>query len=350
MLDSTRLAKFIKDAGVSFRQNSKSFIFTCPLCNGKEKLYIRKSDGKFACWKCKETQGFQGSPEFALAELTSQPINVVKKSLYGHLSEQATVFIDVKFNELADDGEIIEESELDLPRLTFPYDFLKIDHKGAIKGLNYLNSRNIGLQTAIKYDIRFSPEKQAVIFPIYIHDALVGWQFRTIEALKIVSGNGTIINRNKAWSSENIPSDKVFMFQNNLLGSQHAVLCEGPIDAIVANEAVGGGIASMGKAVSAAKAGLLCRSGIKTLYVAIDPDAFMELRPLLSKFNDSIEILKVDIPNIGEKPDMGSLSNNINAARNCILNAKPLRRNDLNVWLKGLPSRKKTDRMADNDR
>jgi hypothetical protein len=345
MLDSNKLARYIKDAGISFRQNSKSFIFTCPLCSGKDKLYIRKNDGRFACWKCKETQGFQGSPEFALAELTSQPLIAVKKALYGHTSEQATIFIDIKFNDLVDEDEIIEEVE-ELPTLTFPYHFLKIDHKGAIKGLNYLNSRNISLETAIKYDIRFSPEKQAIIFPIYINKQLVGWQFRTIEALKILLDNGTIFTRNKAWSSDNIPSDKVFMFQNNLLNSRHAVLCEGPIDAIVANEAVGGGIASMGKAVSVTKAGMLCRSGIERLYVAIDPDAFMELDPLLSKFNDSIEILKVDIPDKGDKPDMGQLS--IKDARECILNAKPLKKNSLNVWIRPLPEREKADRMATN--
>jgi hypothetical protein len=344
MLDPIRLSKFIKDAGLSFKQNSKSFIFTCPLCSGKEKLYIRKSDGRFACWRCRETEGFQGSPEYALAELTSQPVLVVKKSLYGHLSKDASIFIDVKFNDLVDEDEFIEvDVEPDLPSLTFPYHFLKIDHKGSAKGLKYLESRNISLDTAIKYDIRYSPEKQAIIFPIYVNDGLVGWQFRTIEKTKYLLSNNTVINKPKAWSSDNIPRDRVLMFQNNLLTSKHAVLCEGPIDAIVANEACGGGVASMGKAVSQAQAGTLCRSGIERLYVALDPDAFKELNPLLLKFNDSLEILKVNIPDNGSKPDIGSLT--VQEAKECILNAKPLKRNELNVWFRPLTGCKKQGTM-----
>lgn len=343
MIDPTRLAKFIKDAGLSFKQNSKSFIFTCPLCNVKEKLYIRKTDGKFACWRCKETQGFQGSPEFALAELVGQPVPEVRKALYGNPSEQITVFIDINFNDFIDDEIIEVDGVQDLPSLTFPYHFLKLDHAGAAKGVKYLESRNITLDVALKYDIRYSPEKQAIIFPVWVNDKLVGWQFRTIEKTTYLSSKGTVIKKSKAWSSDNLPSDKVFMFQNNLIGSRHAVLCEGPIDAIVANEAVGGGIASMGKAISQAQVGTLCRSGIERVYVAIDPDAFMELDPLLSKFEDSIDIMKVNIPEINDKPDMGSLS--VDQAKECILSANPLKHNELNIWLKPLPNCKKTDRV-----
>jgi hypothetical protein len=343
MIDQTRLSKYIRDAGLSFKSNSKSFIFTCPICNVKDKLYIRKRDGRFACWRCRETEGFQGAPEFALAELTGQSVTVVKKALYGSLSEQATQFIDLKIGDLTDEDDIFIEEAADLPSLTFPYHFLKIDHVGAAKGLRYLESRNLSKEIALRYDIRYSPEKQAIVFPVYVETELVGWQFRTIGKTVYALENGSVISRPKAWSSDNIPRDRVLMFQNNLIGSKHAVLCEGPIDAIVANEAVGGGVASMGKAVSQAQVGTLCRSGIDRLYVALDPDAFMELDPLLSKFNDSLEILRVEVPDNGEKPDMGSLS--VQKAKECILEAKPLKRRQLNIWLKPLPGCEKTDIM-----
>jgi hypothetical protein len=343
MIDSTRLSRYIKDAGLSFKQNSKSFIFTCPICNVKDKLYIRKTDGKFACWRCRETQGFQGAPEYALAELTGHPVSVVKKALYGLMAEHAAVFIDVKFDELLDDNQPeVEDEAPDLPSLVWPYHCLPIDHPGAIKGLNYLESRAIPLEIARKYKIRYSPNKQAVVFPVYVNDTLTGWQYRTIEKLQIVTEDNAVFTRIKAWSSDDIPRDRVLMFQNNLLNSDHAVLCEGPIDAIRC-DLVGSGVASMGKAISQAQVGVLCRSGIKRLYVALDPDAFMEIDPLLAKFNDQLEIYKVDIPKVGDKPDLGALS--FEDARDCILASKPLKKNRLHVWMKPLPSNRKCGTM-----
>jgi hypothetical protein len=345
MVDSTRLARFIKDAGLSFKQNSKSFIFTCPICNVKDKLYIRKSDGKFACWRCRETQGFQGAPEYALAELTGQPVPVVKKALYGHLAEHASVFLDVRFNELVDDEDLpeVEEESLDLPSLVWPYHCLPIDHPGAAKGLKYLEKRSIPLEIAVKYGIRYTPIKQAVVFPIYVNELLVGWQYRTVEELRVVLEDNSVATRLKAWSSDDIPRDRTLMFQNNLLNSDHAVLCEGPIDALRC-ELVGGGIASMGKAVSQAQVGVLCRSGIKRLYVALDPDAFREIDPLLSKFNDSLEIFKVNIPQKGDKPDLGALS--FEEARDCILSSEPLKKNRLHAWIRPLPCNRKHDTLS----
>lgn len=334
-MDPTRLAKLVKDSGLSFRQNSKSFIFTCPLCGGKEKLYIRKQDGKFACWRCRETQGFQGAPEYALAELTGQSILSIKKSLYGHLAEQATTFIDVRFNDLVDEDELPEvtnDSE-DLPSLTFPYHCLHIDHIGATKGAEYLANRGVPVDVAKKFNIRYSPEKQAIVFPVIVGDVLTGWQYRTVKKLTEEMPDGAIRRRLKAWSSDNLPRDRVFMFQNSLLNTDRAVLCEGPIDAIKTYY-FGGGIAAMGKAVSPAQVNMLMRSGIKKVYVALDPDAFAEIDPLLSKFKNDIECYRVEVPQNNGKPDLGALS--FQEAKDCISRAKPLYRNQLNVWLKPL--------------
>jgi hypothetical protein len=137
-VDPFKLASFIRNTGLSYKQNSKSYVLTCPLCNGKEKLYIRKSDGKFACWRCRETKGFQGAPEFAFAELLSLPIKEIKEKLYGNLHVGIlSTYLDVQLNELTDEDDILEDTVDYLPTLTFPYHCLPIGSTGTQKGIDY---------------------------------------------------------------------------------------------------------------------------------------------------------------------------------------------------------------------
>jgi hypothetical protein len=332
-MDSQKLARFIKDSGLSYAQNSKSFIFTCPLCNRKDKLYIRKDDGRFACWKCRETEGFQGAPEFAFAELLEKPVSEIRLSLYGHDIERSDTYFNIKYRDLADSGEVLEDpEEEDLPALTFPYHCLPIGDSGTSKGVAYLESRGIPLDIAKHYKIRYSPEKQAIVFPAYVGSSLVGWQYRAVGQLTFLMPDDTIKRQLKAWSSDDIPRDRIFMFQDNLLGSSHAVLCEGPIDAIKAHQ-VGGGVAALGKAITKSQVSILLRGGLKRVYFALDPDAWAEIGPLIEKFNDAVELLKVEIPEMkGKKPDLGALS--FEEAKRCILAAKPLLRNRMNFWLR----------------
>jgi hypothetical protein len=331
MSDSNKLASFIKDSGLSYKQNNKSFIFTCPLCHTKEKLYIRKEDGKFACWKCRETQGFQGAPEYALHELTGQPLKAIKKALYG-LTDSSGAYINIKYNDFIDENDkIIEEIENDIPNLTIPYHCLDITHPGAVNGANYLLKRGIHLEIASKYHIKYSPIKQAIMFPAYVDKNLVGWQYRTTENLKIVLDDDSIITRLKSLNSKDYPKDRIFLFQDNLINSDYAVLCEGPIDAIKAGSR---GICALGKSISQKQVNILLRSGLKKLYIALDPDAFMELEPLIDKFDNTVELLKVNIPNKGKKPDIGELT--FEEAQECIKNAEPIRKNKIYLWFKSI--------------
>jgi len=335
-MDPIRLSKYIKDSGLSYKHNSKSFIFTCPLCGGKEKLYIRKRDGRFACWKCRETEGFQGAPEYAFAEILGTPIAVIRKALYGYNGDRVVSSINLPFKDfLDDDDDLVEVAQEEvIPQAVFPYHCITLDYKGAKRGVDYLESRGIPLEVAQRYQIRYSPEKEAIVFPIMVNQVLVGWQYRTIGKTEELLEDNTIVSRPKAWSSTGIPRDRVFMFQDNLIASPHAVLCEGPIDAIK-TDLVGGGVCAMGKAVTQAQVNRILRSGVRKVYVALDPDAFMELDPLLAKFQDAVEVLRVTIPAVGPKPDLGALT--FEEAKKCILEAKPLKRNGLHIWFKPLP-------------
>ena len=330
-----KLTQYIKDLGLSYKETSNSFIFTCPKCDGKDKLYIRKKDGRFICFKCGDD--FKGKAEYAIIELTDIPIRVVKETLYGSEQEQAS-FLNIKltdFDNLDDEDDEDDEDEVEpkkqLVELEWPYHCIPISHPGSLNGQKYLESRGISIDIASIYNIRYSPKVRAVVFPVYEESQLLGWQYRTIDKTKLLTEEGVVVEKMKAWSSPNLPRDKHFMFANRLKGANKIVLCEGPIDAIKCH-LFGGNIAAMGKHISDTHISILLRSGIKDIYSGLDPDAFGELDSLLSRLGNEVNLYKVKVPEIkGEKCDLGALS--MEDAYKAIMSAEKMFKNRLYVWL-----------------
>jgi hypothetical protein len=328
-----KLAQYIKDLGLSFHETSKSFMFNCPLCGGKDKLYIRKSDGRFRCFKCVTDKGFGGNVEYAIIELTDLPLKQVKESLYGSAQERSG-YLELQMKDFLDQEEDEEIQEEKLPILTWPYHCIPISEPGAQNGLSYLQGRGIPLDVANTYGIRYSPQNRAVVFPVQVGGDLLGWQYRTIDPHRFLVDD-TVKERPKAWSSPNLPRDKVFMFANRLKGADAAVLTEGPIDCLKAHLFNQGNVAAMGKAISSAHVAILLRSGVKTVYVGLDPDAFSELDSLLCKLGVGIDVRLIRLPESTKgKVDLGSLS--MEDALKTILAAEPMVRGKLYVWLKPL--------------
>src|ERR1017187_879808 len=330
-LSPAKLSQYIKDLGLSFKETSKSFVFSCPLCGGKEKLYIRKTDGRFRCFKCGKDKGFSGNVEYAIIELTDIPLTIVKQSLYGTTQEQAS-FLDLNLKDFFDENEedeVPEEKE-DLPELMWPYYCIPIMYPGAQNGLDYLLRRGIPPGIAAAYKIRYSPQNRAVVFPVYVKEALLGWQYRTIDQTKFLVDD-TLTETAKAWSSPNLPRDKVFMFSNRLIGAKSAVVTEGPIDCLKCDK-VGGNVCAMGKSISSTHIATLLRSGIKDIYAGLDPDAFAELDPLMSKLGNDINLYHVQVPNIkGKKADLGELS--MEEAYKTVMNSPKMNKKQLYVWM-----------------
>ncbi len=347
--DPARLEQFIRNAGLSFRLTAKSFVFSCPLCGDEEMLWMYRHDGRFKCWKCAETKQFRGAPEFALRELTDKPINAIRAALYGSEAVAASLYLDVSFDDLVaeEDAELLGDVQVepDLPDRSWPYACVPIDHPNAEKGARYLvEERQIPLELAKEYGIRYFPVKRAVAFPAYVGDRLVGWQYRiiypehTTATVTHADGNPVRVGvKNlKIWSDDGDGAevdpwrDRCVMFANRLQVADHAVLCEGPVDAIKAH-LVGGNVASMGKAVSMGQIRYLLNAGVRKLYLALDPDAAAEMEPLLRKFDD-VPAFQVRLPR-GVK-DLGAMS--LEAARDAILSAKPVQRGRVQIYLKGI--------------
>lgn len=302
--DPIVLRDLVEGSGISYAENNVSWIFECPRCGKAKKLYLRKKDGRFACWRCKETDGFQGRPEYALAELFGESVKSVQSKLYGNAPLTAELWLDVKLIDFFGDGEVDEDFGEEETVLQWPYDFYPIEAPEARRGREYLAGRGVPLSIAKQYDIRYCPEKRRVYFPVAGQGNLYGWQGRLIVPHEF-EVDGVMKSVPKILSSEDIQRERRLMFADRLRGSDHAVLCEGPVDALKAHYC-GGNVATMGKAVSRGQIELVRCSGVRKLYLALDPDAAEEMERIAFDLAVDVELYEMVPKSLG-KVDLGVL-------------------------------------------
>lgn len=333
--DPQALARLIADAGLDYRQTAKSFVFSCPLCRKVDGLYVFKGTGRFKCMKCGDTDGFKGAPEYALKELTGRPLQDLRVALYGTAEVAASLGFDPRFDselvEGDDEGEVVEVVD-PLPDLAWPYYCLTLDRPGAARGVAYLEGRGVPRDVAMAYDIRYSPQDRSVVFPVWMGTCLVGWQIRTTDPARWMTPEGPK-ERLKVLSQGELAGnrDRCVMFANQLMGSAHAVICEGPVSALKAH-LVGGNVATMGKEISPGQIGMLLRSGVTRFYLALDPDAVRSIDPVLEKIGDQPTFLVKVPPGPKGTRDLGDCT--FEEARELVLGAEPLKRGRLHVFFK----------------
>jgi hypothetical protein len=305
LADSAILAQLINESGIKYHQTKKSYVFTCPRCSGKKKLYVLKASGRFCCWVCKN-EGYQGRPEYALADLLQVPVKQIQAKLYGYGNIQTQIHLELHLRDFFDDDDDLDEDAFEIPTVAWPIDYYPIDDPAAEKGLGYLQGRGIDLETAKAYGIRYSPEKRRVMFPVENNGELYGWQGRIIIPHKWVDEEGNEREIIKIESSTGIPREHTLMFADRLRGCEHAVLCEGPLDALKSH-LCGGKVAAMGKAVSPNQIRLLLNAGDRKLYLALDPDAAGETQKIVRDCFDDVELYTMLATGSGEKPDLGAM-------------------------------------------
>lgn len=295
------LAELVENSGLDlYKGNSKSWVLDCPKCGKDKRLYIRRRDGRFVCWYCRDktAEGFEGAPEYALALLLDRSIQDLQAQLYGygHLAKQR---IEVRLLSRAgmyqDQEQDYGQEELtpleDLPTgLTYPLDFLPIDATGAERGLTYLQGRGITKELALEYQLMYDPPHRRVVFPVHSRGVLLGWQARATFPTEFVGKDGSLVKVPKILTTmADGWRDRALMFEHRLEGSPHAVLVEGPVDALKCH-LCGGNVASMGKSVSDGQLDRLKAFGVKRLYLAQDPDASAETALLVSRCQGRFEL------------------------------------------------------------
>lgn len=279
------LTDLVESSGLKTRGNSRSWIFDCPKCGKRDKLFMLKENGNFVCWVCKETIGFKGAPEYALTEILNRPLSDLKRILYGEQAIQSQQFLVTKLKDFFGDEDEVDEDAGEIQEQVWPVDFYPIDHKFSARGLTYLQSRGIDLNLAQKYGLRYSPPTRRVIFPIQYQGKLYGWQARAVfDTDSYDPETGETSSVPKVLTAKGVRKEHMFMYMDNLVGD-HAVLSEGPVDGIKA-DLCGGNVVSMGKAVSAQQVGILRNSGVKRLYLALDRDAATEIYRVAREFPD----------------------------------------------------------------
>jgi hypothetical protein len=289
------LERLIEESGVAFSQNSRSFLLDCPECGKRGKLWILKKNGAFVCWSCQETNSFKGWATEALARLTGRPESEIRGRLYdGAPPPGMELELDI-----SDFGS--EEDLIDMPiapqEIEWPWDSVTIDAPAGKKGADYLKGRGVPLAVADHYGVRYWPAERRVLFPVSVEGKLLGYQGRAIFETK-----GTKIPKIK--TSEGLRKNHVLMFQDNLKGSNHAIIGEGPMDAIKM-DFPRGNVATMGKAMSKEQVAIIRSYGIREIYLALDPDAAAEICALVLEFGDMNTYLV--LPPAGKK-DLGECS------------------------------------------
>lgn len=311
-VDPLILHNYVKSSGLKFRENTVSFIFVCPRCNKKDKLYIRKRDGQFVCWKCKETDGYRGRCEYALADLLGIPAAEVASDLYGARWAPAALQIDVDIKDWCGEGDDLpEESETILERVAWPWNFFPLDDPRCVRGLEYLcRKRGVPLEVAQQYGVKYCPELRQVIFPVQMGGRLLGWQGRVVYNHRWIDDEGVMHEGVKSFTSHGLRAEKVLMFADRLADVDHAVVCEGPIDALKAH-LCGGNVCTMGKGVSPFQINLLRNSGKRKIYLGLDPDAAEDTARCVRALDSDLEVYVFpELPTLPneEKADLGALS------------------------------------------
>jgi DNA primase len=290
-INKASLKEFIEKGNVAFKEGNVSFIFTCPKCSKDRKLYIRKSDGKFVCFVCREKDNYFGKAEYALSDLYGMPIDAVRKEIYDQNQDIAIDFLDFTLTNPFQEDEIEEEFEFDLPppEVQYTNGIVTSSNPQFERGRRYLiDVRGLTEDIIKHYDLRYNTVWNTVVFPVNVNGRLLGWQERGIT-------------NNFKYTLKGFQKEKTLMFHDNLNGSDHAILCEGPVDALKTH-LCGGGVASMGKGVSPAQLDII-KGKVKKLYIALDPDASEEIYKLAKYMSDYVDVF-IMTPVEGKK-DLG---------------------------------------------
>lgn len=304
-IDSKLLAQFIDESGLRFKKNAVSYIFNCPRCEKKDKLFIRQRDGRFVCWYCKEIDGYQGRGEYALADLTQLPLAAIrpKLGLDDSAPVRSTKFLNLQLKwPYGDDEDDEADDDMGggLLPMQWPLDYYPIDDPKAKRGAEYLAARGIPMDIAKQYRLRYAPTDRRVVFPAERHGQLYGWQARLVIAHEWWDENRQCMRSVPKILSSRSPDqmgwrERCLMFWDRLDGVDHAVLCEGPVDALKAH-LCGGNVATMGKAISRSQLLLLRAQGTKKLYLALDPDAAAETSRLIRDVGADMEVYLMQPP------------------------------------------------------
>jgi hypothetical protein len=267
------LQELIETGGAPYKNTRNSWIMTCPHCN-KQKLWIRKSDGCGVCWTC--SRKYPGTRLYPiLAQIYGLDINIIKSTLENQIQYQDDNTLEAMLERYGfNDDEI--EFDGTPPPIDIPDRIVPLNHKLAWSGVIYLETRGVSFDIAQQYDIHFDVQQQRVVFPVILDGVWRGWQARLTypsDMIRKIDTQGAV-------------GGKCLLFQSRLDNAEHAVITEGPFDAIKCH-LIGGNTATMGKTVSRDQIEIYKNSKVKNFYIGLDNDAWQEINDLVRKLDQT---------------------------------------------------------------
>ncbi len=287
-----RLEAMLDRAG-GFRREGSALVAQCPRCR-KTKLHFRlyvprdhamaaarnQVSFRFSCFSGSCT-GWDGKPEFALAEMLGVQVGAARDELYGRSD---VLVARPKFDDPFED-DVEAQPTLDLPT-QWPAQFYPIESRQGAAGAVYLEGRGVPVEVAREYGVRYSPVDQSVAFPVEQDGVLYGWQTRLIVPHEWADDQGVRRMTNKCSTSPGLVRSR-WMFGDRLRGSEHAFVLEGPLDCMKAT-LCGGNAASMGKVITSALLHALAAYPWRILYVGLDAGTPYETAKLVAEFDQAI--------------------------------------------------------------
>lgn len=300
--------EILQELGCSFKSIGQSHVLDCPKCGKREKLYVRKTDGRFVCWSCKEVNNFSGKIEYLIPHISDMSLEQAKRWVKDETEPPLNPnAFQVELVDFFDEsGDEIEEVTFP-EEVSYPEDYVFIDSEQGKPGALYLESRGISVQVAQKYEVMFSSIEKRVVFPVKKGGMLVGWQGRLIENVTYIDSSGKTKQVAKAKTSSGMKKSELLMFADKVKPGGGIIICEGPIDAIKCDLCPAAAVATFGKSVSEDQIRSIVSLGVKTAYIALDPDAESESQSL----KKSLELLGVPCKRLlptNEYKDLGEMS------------------------------------------
>lgn len=276
---------------------ARSFVFDCPVCNGKSKLYIQKSNGQSICFRQETAECPQkgSSAAYVLSLLSGVPFFAVKREM-----ESGDIQLTNEINIKLDLDEPLKKTLNPVPVSELPPDWLPLTDPTSLPGLTYATiERGVAASILSKEGIGYSPSQRRLVIPAIMNKQLYGWQSRAIDPVQ----KGYKMRGMKGnWKNGSL------MFHDNLIDSPHAIIAEGPFDALKFHLA-GGNIATMGKSISTDQFALIIDQLPQSIYFALDRDADELVAGYVSLLKSMLypgRFYKIEVP--ARRDDFGDCS------------------------------------------
>lgn len=303
IIEKFDVEKYFNQKKIRYTQNTTEWIIrTCPFCGGTSnrggkqhvnKLYISKDTKQFFCQICQAGAG--QNLIHLIAEFEDDTYNSAYERIRGKIPRLPDL-IDESKDILVDGSSPKSYTKVikyDLPSIDLPPNFYNFcrPHKLNLDGFYYLKSRGIDNVNLIRaFDLRYCPEMQRVIFPVYINGKVVGWQGRDIT-------NKWQSERSypKALTSKGFYKSRMLYGYHLVEDKRSVMITEGPIDAIKGY--LCNAVAVFGKTLSETQLELLKKMpNLKEITVALDPEETQSTSTMCKKLVPFFDVYTIEIP------------------------------------------------------